>query len=396
MRARATIRHRASQPRRLRESDRNRVNLADSRLLLARGVVRGSLAAELGVPHSYRHWRAQRFLDAHAMRRLNAFTKAMWAEAADSVGATVTELAPGLWQFTRDLSVVHIVGQRTPFANPVAIELANAKDIAYVVLRAADVPIPEHVVVSNDRNAAFELLDETDGPVVAKPARGGGAGLGVTTSIATRKQLALALRRGSLTSSRLVVEREVVGEHYRILLLDGEVLDIIERRKPSVVGDGVSTVKQLMFVEFERRLHDERNWKPFPVDLDCMFTLARQGIPLSHIPGTGEVVVAKGATNISGPRDCSTYRGVVHTDVVSVTRRAAAALGVRLAGVDVVTSDLSVPLASSGGVVLEVNPIPGLSHHYNVSNPNGASRVAIPILEALLTQQSSREIAQPA
>jgi len=86
----------------------------------------------------------------------------------------------------------------------------------------------------------------------------------------------------------------------------------------------------------------------------------------------------------------------VHTDVVSVTRRAAAALGVRLAGVDVVTSDLSVPLASSGGVVLEVNPIPGLFHHYNVSNPNGASRVAIPILEALLTQQSSREIAQPA
>jgi len=95
------------------------------------------------------------------MRRLNAFTEAMWAEAADSVGAAVTELTPGLWQFTRDLSFAHIVGQRTPFANPVATELANAKDIAYGVLRAADVPIPEHVVVSNDRSGAFELLEGT-------------------------------------------------------------------------------------------------------------------------------------------------------------------------------------------------------------------------------------------
>lgn len=371
------------------------MNLAGSRRLLAQGVVRGSLAAQLGVPHSYRRWRATRFLDTHATRRRNAFSKAMWTEAAASVGAAMTELAPELWEVRRDLAVAHIVGQRTPFANPVAIELANAKDIAYGVLRAAGTPIPDHVVVSGDRRAAFQLLDETGGPVVVKPARGGGGGQGVTTSIVTPKQLALALRRGRLTSSKLVVEREVVGEHYRILLLDGDVLDVIERRRPSVVGDGVATVEELMFAEFERRLQDERNWKPFPVDLDCVFTLARQGIPLSEVPGAGEVVVVKGATNISGARDCSTYRGQLSPAVVSVVRRAAATVGVRLAGVDVVTRDLAVPLDSSGGVVLEVNPVPGLFHHYNVSNPD-PSRVAIPILEALLAQQAPGEVAQPA
>jgi cyanophycin synthetase len=372
------------------------VSLADSRRLLEHGVVRGSLAASLGVPHSYRHWRAKRYLEAHATARLNAFTKSMWEEAADAVGAVMTEIAPGLWQFTRGTSFVHIVGQRTPFANPVAIELANAKDLAYGVLRGAGVPIADHVVVTSDRKPAFELLDRTGGPVVAKPARDGGAGLGVTTSITTRKQLARALRRGGLTSTRIVVEREVAGEHYRILLLDGEVLDIIERRRPSVIGDGVATIQDLMFAEFERRALDEHSWKPFPVDLDCMFTLERQGIPISHVPEAGELVVVKGATNISGSRDCSTYQGSVAPEVESVVRRAAAALGVRLAGVDVVTPDPGVPLAASGGVVLEVNPVPGLFHHYHVSNGNGASRIAIPILDALLTQQASPEIAQSA
>jgi cyanophycin synthetase len=372
------------------------VNLAGPRRLLARGVVRGSLAAQLGAPHSYRRWRATRFLEAHATSRLDAFSKAMWTEAANSVNATMTELAPGLWEFRRADAFAHIVGQRTPFANLVATELANAKDIAYRVFLAADVPVPDHVVVSRDHRAAFELVEATPGPLVVKPARGGGAGQGVTTSIVTAKQLALALRRGYLTSARLVVEREVVGEHYRVLLLDGEVLDVIERRRPSVVGDGVSTVEELMFAEFERRLQDERNWKPFPVDLDCVFTLERQGIPLSSVPEVGEVVVVKGATNISGPRECSTYRGPLNEAVVSVVRRAAAAVGVRLAGVDVVTRDLTVPLESNDGVVLEVNPVPGLFHHYNVSNLGEESRVAIPILEALLTQHASSEIAQTA
>jgi D-alanine-D-alanine ligase-like ATP-grasp enzyme len=60
-----------------------------------------------------------------------------------------------------------------------------------------------------------------------------------------------------------------------------------------------------------------------------------------------------------------------------------------LAGVDVVTRNLSVPLESNGGVILEANPIPGLFHHYNVSNSATATPVAIPILEALLAEQTA-------
>jgi predicted nucleotidyltransferase len=40
-------------------------------------------------------------------------------------------------------------------------------------------------------------------------------------------------------------------------------------------------------------------------------------------------------------------------------------------------------------VVLEVNPIPGLQHHYNVAEPEAATRVAIPVLEALFAQRAA-------
>lgn len=352
-------------------------------------LARASLVGKLGLAHSFRRFQADRLLDGRASRRLDAFVEAMWAEAAAAVGAAFAEIDPRLYEFRRGNALTRVAGQRTPFANPVAGEVASAKDLAARVLRGAGVPVPDHALASRDDLRAAAALLESGGPVVVKPARDGAGGQGVTTSVMTTGQLERAVRRAAQTSTSVLVEREIPGDHFRILLLDGEVLDVLRRGRPSVVGDGVSTIERLMFAEYRRRLEDERSWKPFPVDLDCLFTLELQGISLGTVPGAGEVVVVKGATNISGRRDCSTFRGAVAGEVVAVVRQAAAALGVRLAGIDLLTSDISAPLGTSGGVVLEVNPVPGLFHHYNVANEEGVSRVAIPILEALLREEAA-------
>jgi D-alanine-D-alanine ligase-like ATP-grasp enzyme len=61
--------------------------------------------------------------------------------------------------------------------------------------------------------------------------------------------------------------------------------------------------------------------------------------------------------------------------------------------VDVVAPDIGRSLASSNGVVLEVNPIPGLQHHYNVADPEAATAVAVPVLEALFAQRAAARYA---
>lgn len=61
------------------------------------------------------------------------------------------------------------------------------------------------------------------------------------------------------------------------------------------------------------------------------------------------------------------------------------AVRLRLAGVDVVTNDLSRSLKDSGGVILEVNHDPSPHLHYHVADPGGATRVAVPILDRLLS-----------
>ena len=352
---------------------------------------RTSLFRELGVAHSVRRWRTNRRHQSVVPARLQTFTRRMWEDAAAAVGASFSEPGPRLFEFSRRDLTVHVLGQRTPFADPVSIELASAKDLAYALLTRAGVRVPEHVVVDRaDYAAAESFLEAGPGPIVVKPARGGSAGLGVTPSIETASQLERALRGAGSTSERLIVERQAVGDQFRFLLLDGKVLDVIRRGLPQVVGDGTSTIEELMFVEYDRRLGTDttEGMKPFLVDLDCLFTLERQGLRLSTRPAEGATVVVKSASNISGGRSCVTVREPVAPEVMHQVRAAAAAVGVRLAGVDVVAPDVERPLASSDGVVLEVNPIPGLQHHYNVAEPEAATQVAVLVLEELFAQRA--------
>ncbi len=89
-------------------------------------------------------------------------------------------------------------------------------------------------------------------------------------------------------------------------------------------------------------------------------------------------------TNSSGIARCETYTGPIEDGVLAEARAAAQAVGLALAGVDVITPDPTRPLREVGGVVNEVNGRPGLHHHYLVADPERAPRVAIPILERLL------------
>jgi D-alanine-D-alanine ligase-like ATP-grasp enzyme len=348
-----------------------------------------SLARSLGLRHSMRRWQTDRTHARRLPERRAAFTQTIWSDAAQELGLEFRQISSRLFRFRKDDVTVHVLGQRTPFADPVSIEVASEKDLAYDLLAEVKVPVPPHIVVkARDHHGALMFLEGGPTPCVVKPVRGGGGGQGVTAAVTTPKQLVRAMRRAALTSRDLLVERQVAGDHYRILLLDGDVLDVLLRGRPRVVGDGVSTIEQLMFSEYERRLSVSvpDGLKPFAVDLDCLFTLEQAGLHLQTVLRAGEATTVKTVTNVSGSRDCVTFAGIVSPQLVAEARKAAAAVGVRLAGVDIVTLDPSVSLVESGGVVLEVNPIPGLVHHYNVADPGAATHVAIPILNALLNE----------
>ena len=316
----------------------------------------------------------------------NALYRSIWGEAATQLGARLLELGQGRFELRRDQTSCQVWLHRTTLDDPASVERALDKPQVQRLLGAAALPVPAHVAVRyDDPAAALGFLERKGGPVVVKPASSSG-GIGVTMGVRTEDELIRAMLFASSTDSRLLIEHESPGDCYRFLFLDGELLDLVRRRPPKLVGDGRSTAAELIAAENRRRLAGvgREAFHLLLMNLDAVLTLERQGLDLSSRPQSGEAFLVKRVVSQNGSRDNETVRERLSPQLVAEAKAAVDAVGLRFAGVDLITDDLTRPLSASGGAILEVNGTPGLHYHYLVAEPAGATLVAVPILQAML------------
>ena len=294
-------------------------------------------------------------------QHLTEFYERIWREAAELFGAKYEPLGYGILEILLDGTRVRAVENTCPIDDPVTIAIANNKLLTYQLLGETGLSVPRYAEFSlTDAVKAFAFLESSRRDCVIKPAIGTGGGRGVTTGITRSSQLARAAAVASVYGDELLIEEQVEGDNYRLLYLDGVLLDALVRKLPTVVADGRSTVAKLVERANADRLRhgSELSQVLLTVDLDMQRTLAKQGLSLRSIPAKGRVVTLKTVINENRGADNTSATHLLCDSVVEDGARAARALHVRLAGIDIITRDPGVPLAESGGVVLEVNPKP--------------------------------------
>ncbi len=310
----------------------------------------------------------------------------IWGSAAEQIGAEVVDLSRGFLEIRNGSALTRVRHQATMLDDLVSVQLALDRMLVHRLVSSAGLPVPEHLVFDHsDRSRALRFVRDADGPCVVKPANDTGGGKGITTGVTRAHDLDRAIARASRLSSRLVLERQSPGFMYRLLYLDGELLDVVRRLPPRVTGDGRSTIKELIAAENLRRLGlpSERT-VVLKADLDSLLTLERAGLSLRTVPPEGETVQVKTVSNQGRADDSQTVRGPLSEELVSAGAEAARIVGLRLAGIDVVTPDPARPLSEVGGTIIEVNGTPALHHHYLVADRARATPVAVPILRRLL------------
>lgn len=356
---------------------------------LRAAAVRLQLVGLIGPAGAVRRQLLERRLDRLGRGRVqDSFYSRVWEEAADLVGAHVDTLPEGGLRIRRGRDSILISRKDVRLNNPAAIQLAADKPRASSTLDKAGLQVPANLGFDvRGVEPAIDFLRAQEGPCVIKPASDTGGGAGVTGGIERPSDLVRAALKASRWASELLIERQAPGRLYRLLLLDGELLDVIKRVPAAVEGDGRSTISRLICHENDSRLADPDDigyvLRP---DLETILALRGQDLTMSSVPAGGVRVQVKVTTSQSGPLDTRTYRGDLSEAILRDARRAAELVGLRFAGVDVITPDPSKPLEETGGIIVELNGEPGLQHHYQVARPREATRVAIPILERLLAE----------
>jgi cyanophycin synthetase len=319
-----------------------------------------------------------------ADRQLSVFYERAWREAAAQVGATVVDLGHNVLEIRRGDRWTRVCHNTSAIDDLAAHHVVRTKGLMNQLLASHGLPTPRHVEFTlADMKPATDFLERTDRPCVIKPACGTGGGLGVVTGIRTRWQLALASWTASRWGDHPIIEEQVEGDNYRLLYLDGKLLDVVKREPPCLIADGTSTVRELL-----ERLNRERllqrgavSHTQVGLDQDVHTTLRRHGLSLRSVPPPGTRVQLKTVINDNSSRENVTARDELCPDILREAAHAVKLSGLRLAGVDIICADPGRALREGGGVILEVNSPPGYFWHYH--KRDGSFPVALHVLRAL-------------
>jgi D-alanine-D-alanine ligase-like ATP-grasp enzyme len=311
----------------------------------------------------------------------------MWRAAAEAVGAEVEELGVGFLLIRRRTTETVVQRNLAMIDHPASIALSLDKVVMSGLLAAEGIPMGDQVVARRrDISVAAQRLAHDRGRWVVKPGGDSGGGRGVTVGVETSEDLWRAWLWASVWCDRIVMERLVAGEEFRLLFLDGELLDVVHRRPATVVGDGESSVAELIDAENQRRVEagPDEVGHAITIDLDCLLALRRGNLKLRSVVPKGTLLTVKGCVSDSGVADSTTTTDIA-PEIVRTAAHAVRLSRLRFAGVDVLTPDRHRSLEDGGGVVIEVNGTPGLAHHVHVQDSTAATPVAEILLERLLS-----------
>jgi cyanophycin synthetase len=295
--------------------------------------------------------------------------------AARARGIYVRRLTDGsLVQLGQGTHQRRIWAAETDRTSAIAEAIAQNKDLTKQLLDRVGVPVPKGKI-PRTAEEAWEVAQAIGGPVVVKPLKGN-QGKRVSVGLTTREDVMNAFELARLGGrSEVVVERQIFGDDYRLLVIGGRLIAAARREVPRVVGDGKSTIRRLVDIENE----DPRRGEDHSTSLSKMLlddiaqeVLASQGLTFDSIPAEGQSVVLRRNANLSTGGTAVDVTDEVHPDVAARAIEAARMVGLDIAGIDLVATRVDRSLAETGGAFVEVNAAPGLRMHLDPSE--GKSR----------------------
>ena len=276
-----------------------------------------------------------------------------------------------------------------------AVELACDKEGTKTILSEAGIPVPRGTVIQYLDELENAIEDVGGYPIVIKPLDGN-HGRGITIDINSWQEAEEAYDLASTASKTrsVIVERYYFGTDHRVLVINGKLVAVAERIPAHVVGDGKSTIEEL--IEITNRDprrgegHDNVLTK-ITVDRTALAVLEKQGYRLDTVLEPGKTAYLRATANLSTGGIAVDRTDDIHPENVWIAQRVAKIVGLDIAGIDIVTPDITKPLRDVDGVVVEVNAAPGFRMHAAPSQ--GLPRnIAAPVLDMLFPAGTSCRI----
>ena len=275
----------------------------------------------------------------------------------------------------------------TSETSSIGVELACDKEDTKYLLEQAEVEVPRGDIIS--RESGLEDACRYVGyPLVIKPIDGN-HGRGITVDINNYEDALEAFKIAKEVSRRVIVEKYITGEDYRLLVINNNFVAAAKRTPAHVIGDGKSSIAELVEEvnkDPRRGYGHEKVLTAITINDLTKTIIADAGYTVDSVLKEGERLILKDTANLSTGGTAEDVTDIVHPANVSMAERISKIIDLDICGIDVMTSDISQPLSDTGGAVLEVNAGPGFRMH--LAPTTGLPRnVAAPVVDKLFPQK---------
>lgn len=307
---------------------------------------------------------------AHRFRQLapGGINTLSFLKAAHEMGVPWLHIVNNVYQFGWGINSRWLDSSFTDECSVISANLARDKLACTKVLRDNGLPVPRHQLVTS-ADQAVKVADTLGYPVVVKPANLDG-GQGVLAGIQDAEAVSRGFEATSKLSSKVLVEQFIDGKDYRVRVCKGEIMGVLIRKPAGVVGDGASTVHVLIerinTYRFKTKTPEdpsiEMGEKPIEIDEEVRYWLAKQSLSPESIIPAGKEIRLRGAANTSMGGTTWDVTPNAHPDNLELALKAAEALRLDIAGVDLLLPDIARSWKETGGVICEVNGQPQISY----------------------------------
>lgn len=256
---------------------------------------------------------------------------------------------------------------RCPLSNTFAERACTRKDVTAKLLRRGGLSVAEGKAFKRDEFDEAAAWARDLGVSVVKPVngmKGRGLTVGVEDAAQFRAAWSDALKVPRVPA--IMVERMHSGPEARFVVVGGRCVAVGGKRPPYVVGDGRSTIRELVRAKNrQRRRSPHLRSRLIRMGEGRVARLQRLGLGLDSVLDDGRELQLDTSGNISTGAESVDLTDEVHPSYLPIAEKAVAAmLGLGVGGVDIMSRDFSQPADLSRYIVIEVNSHPGIGAHH--------------------------------
>ena len=277
----------------------------------------------------------------------------------------------------------------------IGVQLAKSKVDTNRLLKMSGIPVAEQARVRTIDDA-IRFAEKIGYPVVLKP-EAEEQSRGVYANIIDESELKECwkfLSNSSYTS--ILIEKHVPGDIYRINTVDDKVVRVVKRIPAQLVGDGKSTIEELLtgFNSQPIRKDPNSSMVGLKLDDDVVRTLAKQSLDAKSIPKNEDIVYLTSISSVSRGGHSIDFDQGFHPENRKLCEKISRIMRLNLTGIDVIAVDASQTWRDGNFVICEVNSQPQLGvSHMHIYDDFITQKIKVkPLIRLVVSSASTSEI----